>query len=329
MGDPLADAVREQLATVARRAGGRSYAHEPEEVRRAWATLHTLRERLRLETFVRSLNVRRGKPQLLLVFDRAIGDRVVIKIYGRRRPNESVVQGAWADHGVAVVPVLASGDEPTSWLLMPYVDGAPVSLPEPDSAAAHELTRKVAAEIGHAHTIDAPVVDRSPLGERLRLHYDATMGSLVRHGYRIPENWWELCAAEFDGAPAVLLHGDAAPANLLRGSAGLVLVDTCGYLGPAEFDAARWCARVGGWARAERLLSDWLSVETGVDPDRARRLLGCELLMEAGVREIRKDERRQRWDARDPWTLAAIDRGLSLLGRGGVGSRQSRCSRSY
>jgi hypothetical protein len=180
--DPMADAIREQRDGVARRTGERSYAHEVAEVERAGATLQTLRGPLGLDTFVDSLNQHRGKPQLLLVFDRAGGERVVLKMYGRPRPNESVVQGAWAEHGVATVPVLARGDDPVSWLLMPYVDGAPERLPEAGSDEAAALTREVAAEMARAHAISVPVADPTALSERLRLHYGATLGSLIRHG---------------------------------------------------------------------------------------------------------------------------------------------------
>ena len=110
------------------------------------------------------------------------------------------------------------------------------------------------------------------------------------------------------------MHGDLTVLNLLQDDVGrLLMLDTCGYTGPAEFDAARWSARTGGAAAATDLLTAWCRREPELDRRLANKLLGLELLMEAGVREIVKDERRIDWTVTDSETQRLFAVGSELL----------------
>jgi aminoglycoside phosphotransferase (APT) family kinase protein len=113
-------------------------------------------------------------------------------------------------------------------------------------------------------------------------------------------------AAYGDGR-RVHLHGDLFSGNVAFDArdGGLRVIDSCAYLGPPEFDAARWCARVGRAGAVQRLAEGWAEVER-LDGPLLQRLLGLELLMEAGVRELVKIENGLPWDARDAETVALL-----------------------
>jgi Aminoglycoside/hydroxyurea antibiotic resistance kinase len=302
--------LQEQICQVDARVDGAAgvYAAERDEIRRAVAFVDELCGELGLGQFERILNPSTGKPQLLLLMRNAWGDRVVLKVYGRQRPNEAAVQRLWWQKGVATVRVLDSGDDPVSWLLMPYVPGIAPSLAE-----CPALTADVACIMTAAHCIYQDSVG-SPrdLYAGIGMHLRTVLGVAARHDYDVPTGV-DLKAAEVmrSGAPT-FLHGDLGPTNLLRTPSGLRILDICGYTGPAEFDAARWCARVGGSRSAETALARWLDVEAALDPDLADRLLGLELLMEAGVREIVKEERGLPWIQRDDETQRLLHIGAAM-----------------
>lgn len=307
----LAADLRDHIAEVDRRVVGGAYAREAEEIRRAAELIPALRARLDLGEFRGSLNPGTGKPQLLLSFHSRSHGEVVLKVYGRPRPNEGAVQSFWYAAGVAVVEVLAAGDDPLSWLLMPKVRGRP---PNPDEAVG--LTSEVGALMARAHSrYRLDVGRRQDLHQGVAHHLMAVMAAVSRHGYRIPPGWQAAAASIYSSdAESTFLHGDLTVKNLLRDRDGSLLVlDTCGYTGPAEFDAARWSARSGGSARACRVLHSWLDREPGLDTGRAERLLGMELLMEAGARELAKEEHRANWSTRDEETMRCLEFAGDLL----------------
>lgn len=306
----LAAALAAQAEQVARRVsgGGNLYATDIVAFDRASAMIDMLRRQLNLGAFLETLNVSSGKAQLLLAFESDRGD-VVIKIYGKVRPNEAAVQAFWAQGGISVVPVLARGDEPVSWLLMPFVVSTC-----PDAADLIALTREVAQVMRPAHgmyqpSLGSPNSLRSGVGEHL-----ATVLSVAeRHGYQLPLECRSRALQLYDSGIPCLLHGDLVPRNLLRAPSGqLLMIDTCGYTGPPEFDAARWCARMGGPEASVDLLRIWMGSEPDLDVDLAYALLGVELLMQAGVYEIVKDESGQNANVRDPRTESALELGAEL-----------------
>ncbi len=302
--------LREQIRQVDIRVGSAegTYSAERDEIRRAVAFVDELCGRLGLGALERNLNPGTGKPQLLLLMRDARGERVVLKVYGRLRHNEAAVQKLWWEEGVATVRVLDSGDDPVSWLLMPYIAGI---VPAPADGLA--LTADVARIMAAAHRIHRSNVG-SPreLYTGVGVHLRNVLAAVTRHHYAVPSHVDVDAAEVMRSSVPTFLHGDLNAVNLLRGADGLRVLDTCGYTGPAEFDAARWCARVGTSRGAVEALGRWLDVETALDPNLARRLLGLELLMEAGVREIVKEERGLPWAERDDETQRLLHVGAEL-----------------
>jgi len=303
-------AIEEQIEQVDRRVTGGAYSNEAAEIRHAAEIVPRLRYQLSLVKFRGSLNLGLGKPQLLLGFWSAEHGDVVLKVYGRQRPNESEVQAMWHAAGVPVVPVLSAGDHPVSWLLMPRISGQ-----QPRPEAGPELTGHLAAVLRAAHAVFRPGVTRPrDLAAGVGGHLRRVLAAAERHGYPPPGDWESAALKYYHAGTGTFLHGDLTVRNLLQDSAGrLLLLDTCGYTGPAEFDAARWSARTGGAAEATVLLTVWCQSEPELDRRLAMRLLGLELLMEAGVREIVKEERGIDWTVTDAETQRLLLAGSELL----------------
>lgn len=317
----LESVLLQRIEDVDRRVagGGEAYAEERAEIRRAAQQALVLRRGLQLGRFLRSLSPATGKPQYLLEFEaQQFADSVVLKVYGRARPGEAVVQLEWGKQGVRTARVLAHGDEPTSWLLMETVIGATLTSDDVAGPALGPVTRELAAVLAPAHVLPVVVTHELPtLGAALERHLLAVVNALVRHGYAVPEGWQELAGQVYSEGRSVNLHGDLFPGNIVRdrGDGLLRIFDTCGYLGDPVFDAARWSARVGGAERASEVLAHWTAVEPGLDHQLGDAMLGVELLMQAGVRELVKDEQGQAADARDGQTLALLRASDALLAR--------------
>ena len=307
---PYWRAIEEQIEQVDRRVTGGAYSGEAAEVRRAVEIVPGLRDRLGLVKFLGSLNPGFGKPQLLLGFCSAEHGDVVLKVYGRQRPNESAVQAMWHSAGVSAVPVLSAGDDPVSWLLMPRVPGL-----QPRPEAGPDLTGHLAGILRAAHAVYSPAVGKPrDLVAGVGGHLRGVLAVAERHGYPLPGDWEAAALKYYHGCTGTFLHGDLTVRNLLQDDAGrLLMLDTCGYTGPAEFDAARWSARTGGAAEAIDLLTVWCRSEPELDRRLAERLLGLELLMEAGVREIVKEERGIDWSGVDAETQRLFSVGSELL----------------
>jgi hypothetical protein len=310
--DPLAAALLRQAAAVDSRVrgGGNVYADDRTALDTAVAQVDQLRDSLGLGEFLHTLDTGLGRPQLLLAFTRG-PQAVVLKIYGKHRPDEAAVQGLWARAGASAVPVLDAGDDPTSWLLMPLIDG---TVPEVDDVVG--LTREMAGILRTAHRVDpSRIRPTRSLGEGVGGHLSVVSATARRHGYQLPQDYLPRAADLYSSGEQRLLHGDLVPRNAVRDRAGRLLVlDVCGYTGPAEFDAARWCARVGGPESATALLAAWLTEEPDLDPELAHALLGLELIMEAGVYEIVKDEAALDATLHDPRTELALESGARLAG---------------
>jgi len=96
------------------------------------------------------------------------------------------------------------------------------------------------------------------------VHLRNVLAAATRHHYAVPSSVDVEAAEVMQSGMPTFLHGDLTPVNLLRAPDCLRVLDTCGYTGPAEFDAARWCARVGGSHGAVEMLARWLEVETAL-----------------------------------------------------------------
>lgn len=301
-GDNALEALLDaQIDRVDRRVtGGHDvYAAERADARVAAKRVHVLRRTLGLGRFLGPVGPAKSKPQFLLLFDSPRGP-VVLKTYGRIRPGEARVQQLWRRHGVRVVEVLDAGDHPTSWLLMAPLESDPVAT---DLLAGPELgavTAELAALMAPAHSVgSAMLVDTAGfdagmqhLVDAITTHLGGVLVALQRHGYLVREDWNVLVQRFCTSHGPTLLHGDLGGGNVVRDvvDGQLRILDSAGYVGPAEFDAARWAARTGGSGGSEDVLTGWLRSEPALDEALARALLGLELLMEAGVREIVKQE---------------------------------------
>jgi streptomycin 6-kinase len=322
--DQLEAVLQAQIARVDSRVvgGGNLFADDSTEARTAADQVRRLRHTLRLGRFLGPVGYIKSKPQFLLLFD-SPGGPVVLKTYGRCRPGEARVQRLWRDHGVRVVDVLDAGDHPTSWLLLAPVEVEPVARKPltPDELSA--TTAELAALMAPAHAAGRATLTERPdfrtglktLSSAITTHLGGVMVALRRHGYPVRDDWDRLVRQLCESHKPTLLHGDLGGGNVVRDAADgrLWILDSCGYVGPAEFDVARWSARTGQAARSEDALSGWLDVESQLDVFRARALLGLELLMEAGVTELVKDEQQQSLNFPDAVTEELLDTATRLL----------------
>jgi streptomycin 6-kinase len=320
----LRQVIADHVAAVERRTRGGAYEHELDEVKAAATAVDQLVELLQLGAFVDTLTPPTGKPQLLLEFATATtatvaaGRTAVLKVYGRARPGEAIAQRRWAARGVPVPEVLQDGElvvdgRRLSWLLMERLHGAMPADPADDADEAVRLTHVVAAAMATAHEpSDVPATGNvTALRDGVEHHLVTVVDVLVRHGYEPPDGWRELAASTYAAGRAVLLHGDLAHVNLFDDVRGTTFVlDACGYVGDAAFDAARWCARTANATAARPgscslLVDAWLAHEP-LDRTLLDAFLALEHLMEAGVREIRKDEQRLPSAERDDRTEALL-----------------------
>lgn len=290
-----------------------AYTHESLEVRAAASEVSRLQARLGLGDFLGSKTPIKGKPQFLLVFaytGRASTDTCLLKVYGRQRPAEAALQAHWNAVRVPTPTVYEAGNAPVSWLLLEDVPAGPVSPEGRVDVLQH--TRQLARIVRHAY-LRSPkkLAGARPLGQAVWPHLHAVVATLRRHGYAVPAQWTDSAQASYASGRQLILHGDLYPGNLLQGSDGMLLVDSCGYVGDPSFDAARWSARVSGPdCGAAEILSTWLEADHELDATLAYRMLAAEVLMQAGVHEIRKVEGGHPPSVCDPVTtglLAAID----------------------
>jgi streptomycin 6-kinase len=117
------------------------------------------------------------------------------------------------------------------------------------------------------------------LRERAEFVFELTRRRLDRQpavAARVPADMVEgarnLARSLAGEGPALLLHGDLHPGNVLRGGAGrgLVAIDPRPCLGDPAFDAVDWVLADGGGDRAVQQRIDWLASRVdGLDPDRA------------------------------------------------------------
>lgn len=315
----LADELRHRVAQVDARVSEAKglYAQEAVEVRHAALAVARLRQQLRLGSYERSLTPATGKPQLLLQFWAPQEDRsVLLKVYGRERRGEARVQRQWLAAGIRTPRIIAYEETPISWLLMDVVPGSPAQLGHVGSDDQRMLHCNLASVMSKAHSIRVELPPSRSLERGVGRHLDLVLGVLERHGYPIPSRLPRLARALYRQGSATTLHGDLTPTNIMCAPGNvLTLIDCAAYYGDASFDAARWCARTasnevlapnarGALQEAQGL---WLECGRVSSKSLFHHLTGLELYMEAGVRELRKEEQGQPWDVIDEMTTVLLE----------------------
>ncbi|MGH3159160.1 MAG: phosphotransferase [Streptosporangiaceae bacterium] len=177
------------------------------------------------------------------------GSVAVLKVIGNlREPGEGDALHAWSTHSLpcvrplrwSEVPAGADGGSPVaSYLLTEHID-RPV-LAVPDAAPLTErqmITRRLTECVSQFHAAELPVPECArSWTARVGVHLHWTLPLVRRAGLAEPANWADkLTKASARGN--VLLHGDAAGANVLvLGDGSLVLLDPPGAIrGPREAD---------------------------------------------------------------------------------------------
>lgn len=311
----LDEALAIQISEVNRRIARTGVRTDLDEIETAAAAVPAICKTASVGRFVRSLNAFGGKNRLLLEFkhDHNDSQSVILKIYGSHHPNEGPLQQQWANAGLSFAPVISYGDVPTSWVLMPYICGSPPEYRGLVTAKVVAATKYLARLMRGAHGQDTADVEHLPLWQDVGPHWGLASKLLVQHGYLANERWARNGRHLIESGGHVPLHGDLTPKNILQMQGRLIILDTCGHFGPPEFDGARWCARVGGATAAKALADIWLSTDRDLDAAVMRQLLATELLMEAGVREIRKVESGLTGFERDSVTISYIQSSRELF----------------
>ncbi|GGP12776.1 hypothetical protein GCM10012278_61930 [Nonomuraea glycinis] len=132
-----------------------------------------------------------------------------------------------------------------------------------------------------------------PLGDTILPRWEACASALRATGRAAPQAWHTAAEFHYRSDRPAPLHGDLSFANLARRPDGtLIMFDASALLGPKEFDAARWSARlaIAGMSPLD-VFARWCSTEA-IDASTAYELLGVECVLEAGSLEVQRLQRR-------------------------------------
>jgi streptomycin 6-kinase len=230
MGPPLIDPGARQRLTARFGSGvGAWFAELP-------GALAGLAERWRLEF---GEPIPRGSVSVVFRCRLADGRRAVLKASPDRArlAFEATALGAW---DTAHTPAVYALDEAVAALLIEAIEpGTPLVAPPPMESVA-ELLRAL-------HDNGVPDPSYPTVERRVRDLFDSSIKLYEWHpelASRVPPDLYgrgrnHALKLARDDLPAVLLHGDLTPANVLDGGAGrgLVAIDPAPCLGDAAFDA--------------------------------------------------------------------------------------------
>jgi streptomycin 6-kinase len=214
----------------------------------------------------------RGSMSVVFWCRRADGRRAVLKASPDRArlASEASALGAWH---TAHAPAVIARDEQLGALLIEAVEpGTPLA-----DAPAYPAVSALAQLLAGLHGGGVPGPAYPPAAQRVADLFDASEGLYGRHrelAELVPpplhERGRELAARlAARGEPAVLLHGDLTPANVLDGGAGrLVAVDPAPCLGEPAFDAVDLILWHAADVPAVEARAGRLGAAAGVDPER-------------------------------------------------------------
>ncbi len=210
--------------------------------------------------------VGRGNTSLVLRCRRAGGAAAILKLTPdpRLAAAEAAALRCWESSGR--VPQVWGHDHGAGALLLEAIAG---EVPLADRGAPVAL-RDIAALIGALHRATPPAASAPPLAERVEFIYTywARRRPTLARGIERAHAVARALAAE--PGPAVLLHGDLHPGNVLDGGAarGLVAIDPRPCIGDAAFDTADWVFWGEDDPRAWEPRSRELAAALGLEPRR-------------------------------------------------------------
>ena len=186
--------------------------------------------------------IRRGSMSIVIRCRTRDGRPAVLKVSPDRLrlAHEAAALATWR---TAHVPAVLAADERVGALLIEAIEpGTPLA-----ESAAYPSVRSLAALVTSLHGRGVPDPSYRPVAHRIDSLFDAG-----RRNYERQPDLVELISRDLyargrelalelaaDAAPAVLLHGDLTPVNVLDGGAerGLVAIDPAPCVGDPAFDA--------------------------------------------------------------------------------------------
>jgi streptomycin 6-kinase len=207
-----------------------------------------------------------GNTSLVLRCRRADGAAAILKLSPEPALADAEARAlrAWGASGR--VPAVWALDAGAGAILLEAVgDGVPISRREPPAGVAVDV---VARLIGALHATGDPG-GFPPLVERVEWVFAHCLARRMPFAEALERGGRAAIALAAEPAPAVLLHGDLHPGNVLDGgpARGLVAIDPRPCAGDPALDAVDWVfhrAAPDDWASRSRALATAL----GCDADR-------------------------------------------------------------
>jgi streptomycin 6-kinase len=232
--------------------------------------LRTLAERWEIEL---GSPIPRGSVSVVVRCRLRDGRGGVLKVSADRArlADEAAALESWV---TPHTPAVLALDERLGALLLEAIEpGTPL-----DESAACPSLESVAELLTSLHTTGFPDPSYPPLEQRVAYLFDSSTKLYAAHpelAGRVPTELYErgrrlATQLAIDAAPAVLLHGDLTPSNILDGGErrGLVAIDPAPCLGDAAFDPIDLVL----WQAAEietiQMRSEELAAAIGARPER-------------------------------------------------------------
>jgi hypothetical protein len=169
---------------------------------------------------------------------------------------------------------------------------------ELSTSDVHTITAQLAETMRLAHDVASPLetadIPIRHLAPTIEEYMEYNYAFLVSQGCEPSDESLRQWKTPFHFAYApdsadVFLHGDLWTENVMQfNNSTPVVIDTCGYVGLREFDAARWIARVRPLSLFEELTELWLDLDRRMTRERLYAALSLECLRDADIVELLK-----------------------------------------
>jgi hypothetical protein len=177
-------------------------------------------------------------------------------------------------HG-APVPALIACQQPTAqgpgWMIMAYVDAAPVTFVEDPYVPSPLLGQAQAMAEALQRLHACPVLedlDSSADWYAERLQRATSLARAL--GEKVPETGLQDVLSRCAAQRSILIHGDCSWRNVqrIRGSDRYVLFDVSGFVGPVASDVAEWVVSASQWPpHVSDLVDEVLRLDLTVESD--------------------------------------------------------------